>query len=285
MPIQFHTFDQQKIDRHKNHLDAMAANGKPQAYEVYVDALKVIPKTEDPAEFENYEDYMTPGTDTIKIVIYGSSQSPRNEKYVYSLKAKTPEEALDMGLSGIAFKSFTTKELALLKQDKDRKTLEQQEIEHLNSEIGELKAELAEKQQYVETLETAVEQAKANGNKIGGAHIGDILSVALEGILRRNTHIIAQIPALNGIADIINKDNASPMAAQQPDAEASFQRKAPAESAPALTVQEKEFLALYHEIQRHFTQEEFAQVIELIEELTRDKSKIAPALELLRDTQ
>ncbi|MGZ4064217.1 MAG: hypothetical protein ACXVP0_14680 [Bacteroidia bacterium] len=283
MPIQFHTFDQQKIDRHKNHLEAMAANGKPQAYEVYVDALKVIPKTEDPGEFENYEDYMTPGTDTIKLVIYGSAQSPRNEKYVYSLKAKTPEEALDMGLSGIAFKSFSTKELALLKHDKDRKTLEQQEIENLKKEIEELKGELEEKQQYVETLETAVEHAKANGNKIGGAHIGEILSVALEGILRRNTHIIAQVPALNGLAEIINKDNTKPAAAQQPDAEVSFQRKTPVESAPALSVQEKEFLALYHEIQRHFTEAEFAQVIEIIDELTKDKTKIAPVLELLRD--
>lgn len=280
MPIQIDVFSQQKVDRLKNHLEAMAEKGKAKFYEIFVDAMQAVPKTDEPKEFEAYEDYITPDTNTMKILIYSSGASPRNEKYMFSMKAKTQEEALDMSLNGIGFKSYTTKELDQLRVQRERKVNEQIEIHDLKKEIKELNHELDEKEQYIEKLEAGIEKAKANGNKIGGVHIGEIVSVALEGMVRRNTHLIAQVPALEGLAGIINKDNEKPPALNQPDAEVSFQKKS--EAAPALSEQEKEFLALFKEIQRHFSEAEIGQIIEMLEALSKDKTKISPVLELLQ---
>lgn len=281
MPIQFDAFSQPKIDRLKSHLEAMAEKGKAKFYEIYVDSMQAVPKTDEPKEFEGYEDYMTPDTNSVKILIYSSANSPRNEKYVFSMKAKTQEEALDMGLSGVAYKSYSTKELDQLRVQRERKVNEQIEIHDLQKEIKELNGELDEKEEYIQKLEAGIEKAKANGNKIGGMHIGEIVSVALEGMVRRNTHLIAQVPALEGLAGIIDKDNERPVQSiQQPDAEVSFKKKT--DSAPTLSEQEKEFLALFNEIQRHFSEAEIGQIIEMLELLSKDKSKISPVLDLLQ---
>lgn len=282
MPIQFDAFSQQKVDRLKSHLEAMAAKGKPKFYEIYVDSMQAVAKTDEPSEFEGYEDYMSPDTSTIKILIYCSGASPRNEKYVFSMKAKSQEEALDLGLNGIANRSYSTKELDQLRQQRERKTAEAIEIHDLKQEVKDLSDELDEKEAYIQQLEAGIEKAKENGNKIGGMHVGEIVSVALEGLVRRNTHLIAQVPVLEGLAGIIDKDNQRPQPAlNQPDAEVSFQKKT--EAAPALSEQEKEFLALFHEIQRHFNEGEISQIIDMLEALSKDKTKMALVLDLLQN--
>src|SRR3954466_10428259 len=81
MPIQFDKFDQQKVDNLKTHLDSSAKKGTPKTYEIHVDGVKAVMKTDDPNEFYNYEAYMKEDTNEIKVIIYGSNNSPRNDQY------------------------------------------------------------------------------------------------------------------------------------------------------------------------------------------------------------
>lgn len=281
MPKQFDVFDQQKVNNLKTHLDTMAAKGKAKFYEIYVDALKAVPKTDVAEEFESYEDYLTTNTNEIRIVIYYSEASPRNEQYVFSMKAKSPEEALDFGLNGVAFRSYSSKDLVQLRQQKERKTAETMEIQGLKRQISELNGEIEEKDQYIERLESGIEQAKANGNKIGGMHIGEIVSVALEGMVRRNTHLIAQVPVLNGLAGIIERDNVQPAQTitQQPETEVTFKKKE--QTTPVLSEEDQQCLGLMKNIQSHFTADEFTKVINILDALSKDKEQITPVMELL----
>jgi len=282
MPIQFDKFDQSKIDRLKSHLESLAEKGAPKFYEIFVDGLKAVPKTDEPKEFDGYEDYMTPETNQIKVVIYCSGASPRNDQYVFSLKAKSNEEAFNMGLNGFSIGNFTTNELKKLKIQRDQKLAVNAEVRELNGEIDELYKELDEKNAYIATLEKAVEEAKANGNKIGGFHAGEIISVALDGLLKKNAHRLAKLPGLDGLAGLLEQDNASNSSEQtQPDAEVSIKKKTQSESAE-LSEQDKNFLSLFHEIQKHFSQMEMDQVIEIIENLSKDKSKINEVLQVLK---
>lgn len=283
MPIQFDKFDQQKVDRLKSHLEAMASKGQAKFYEIYVDALKAVQKNDDPVEFEGYEDYMTADTNQIKVVIYSSGSSPRNEQYVFAMKAKNNEEAFDMGLNGLTMRGFTSSELKTIKEQRDKKADETFQIQELNAEIDELNAELTEKQTYISQLENGIETAKANGNKIGGHHIGDIVSVALEGLIKRNTHLLAQVPGLEGIAGLIENPNGTQSnPVTQPISEVTFKKAAQSESATPLTEHQKEFLALFGEIQRHFSEPEVTQVIDVLEALSRNKTKINAVLEILQ---
>ena len=88
MPIQFDKFEQSKIDRLKNHLSTLADKNKAKFYEIIVDGLKAVPKTDEISDFDAYEDYITKDTEQIKIVIYNTALSPRNDQYVFILQAK-----------------------------------------------------------------------------------------------------------------------------------------------------------------------------------------------------
>lgn len=283
MPIQFDNFDQQKVDRLKSHLVAMAEKGKAKHYEIFVDALKAVPKTDEPSEFDGYEDYMTADTEQIKICIYNTASSPRNDQYVFLIKARNREEATNLGLNGMPVKTFSRNSVSEWREAQDRKTAEGLEILSLKKENAELRRELAESEEYADTLASAVEAAKANGNKIGGVHWGEVLSVAFEGIVRRNTHIIAQIPAVSGLAGIIEKDNNRTELPQE-NAEVSFKKKETAtHNEPALTTEEKEFVKLFHELQKHFTEDEIGQVMQILDAFSKDKSQLQPVLELVQE--
>lgn len=284
MPIQFDKFDQQKVDRLKSHLESMAAKGAPKFYEIFVDGLKAVPKTDEPKDFEGYEDYMTPDTGQIKIVVYCSGASPRNDQYVYSMKAKSNEEALDFGLNGIAIKSFTTNELKELRLQRDQKAAYKDEIKELNEEIDDLYKDLDEKKVYIERLEKAVEVAKANGNKIGGVHVGEMFSVAAESFFKRNAHKIEKSLGVEGLSGFFNEaDESNTENKTLPETEVTLKKKNSSDGNAELSEQDKSFLALFREIQKHFSQSEFDQIIELVEKLSKDKSKIKLILDLLSE--
>lgn len=284
MPIQFDKFDQQKVDRIKTHLEAQASKGNAKFFEIYVDSLKAVQKTDEPKEFDGYEDYMTAETNQIKIVIYNSGSSPRNDQYVFSLRAKSPQEALENALDGIALSSLTKSELIELKEKREAQLAESQEIQRLHDEIDGLLAEREEREKYISQMEKGLEIAKDNGNKIGGVKIGDILSDALEGLVRRNTSFISQIPGLDGVAALIEKDTEEKQnsGSDTQQGEATFKKKNPTQDSYGLSEQEKQFLELYKQIQKYFSEEELNQVIEIIDRLTRAKDKILVVLELLR---
>ena len=76
-------YDQLKIDKLRHFLEDMAMKGHARSYEIFVDSLKVVPKTDDPKQFENYEYYMNENTEKVRILIYTSNLSPRNDQYCF----------------------------------------------------------------------------------------------------------------------------------------------------------------------------------------------------------
>lgn len=285
MPIQFDKFDQQKIDRIKTHLETQAGKGSAKFFEIYVDSLKAVQKTDEPKEFDGYENYMTSGTNEIKIVIYNSGVSPRNDQFVFSLKAKNSQEALENGLDGLSFKSLSKGELLELKEKREAQLAESLEIQNLEKEIDGLNKELDEKVEYIRQLEQGLEKAKANGGKIGGLKVSELLSDALDGFVRKNTSLIAQIPGLDGFANMIEKDTAAKQSPRvpEPESEVSFKKKSTTTDTTSLNEQEKQLMGLFKEMQKHFTEEEMTKVIEILDRLSRDKDKIQTILELLKD--
>ncbi len=286
MPIQFDNFDQNKIDRLKNHLTAMAEKGKAKFYEIFVDTLKAVIKTDEVSDFDSYEDYMNADTEQIKIIIYNSAQSPRNDQFVFLLKARNREEATNLGLSGMPIKKFSRNNVNEWREEQKYKGEQHHEISRLKRELSEQRRELEDKEEYIEKLEDLIEKAKKNGNKIGGVHLGDVLSVAFEGLVRRNTHLISKIPAVSGLAGIIEQDNLrldNDTQKATPETEVSFKKKETVVAQPVLSEQEQAFVNLFKELEKQFTEDELGLVMEVLDELSKDKTQLQTVLELLQD--
>lgn len=287
MPIQFDNFDQNKIDRLKNHLTAMAEKGKAKFYEIFVDTLKAVPKTDEVSDFESYEDYMNADTEQIKLIIYNSALSPRNDQFVFLVKARNREEAMNLGLSGMPIKKFSRNNVNEWREENKFKGEQYQENLRLKRELNEYRKELEEKETYIEQLEELIEKAKKNGNKIGGVHIGDVLSVAFEGLVRRNTHLIAKFPAASGLAGIIEQDNqrleTNPTPTTTEEAEVNFKKKETTVAPPVLNEQEQAFLNLFKELEKQFTEDELGLVMEVLDAFAKDKTSLQEVLDFLQD--
>ncbi|MBA2613356.1 MAG: hypothetical protein H0U95_15415 [Bacteroidetes bacterium] len=285
MPIQFDKFDQQKVDRLKTHLEAQAQKGNPKYYEIYVDSLKAVQKTDEPKEFDGYEDYMTADTAQIKIVIYNSGTSPRNDQFVFSLKAKNPQEALEMGLDGVSFKMLSKHELEELKANRANYLAESEAIQELEDQITDFEAAIVEKDKTIEILEQAIRHAKANGNKIGGLDLGMLLSEGIDYYIRQNTGAVARIPMLEGFAKAIEEDTRQKQLTSnpQPESEVTFTKKSETNPAPILSESEAHFLELFREIQKSFNEQEICDVIEILDRLSQNKKQLATVLELLEN--
>ena len=292
MPIQFDTYDQQKIDRLKSHLETQAKKGFPKFYEIFVDGLKAVPKTDEPTEFEDYENYMTANTYEIKILIYTSRHSPKNDKYVFSLQAKNLKEALDIGLDGLPQQMLSKSDLLDLKVKRDNYLAESKQIKELRDEVESLEKELENRESYIVILENAVERAKANGNKIGGIDVGQMFGTGVDYLLKKNAKAISEIPALGSIFSALTQ---SPESDEKTDAEpaepvqATFSKKSTETtdqvSPEHLSEEEKQLLILFKNIRKNFEEEEFFDLLEVIDRLSINKAKLAKVLDILKSNQ
>src|SRR5688572_23931668 len=139
MPVTSEKFDQLKIDKLKHFLEDMASKGQAKPFEIFVDNLKVVPKTEDPKEFDSYEFYMNEDTERVRILIYNSNLSPRNDQYCFMVQKTIGSKSLN-GLGEI--ESIVQEKLAA----RDR----EYEMNRLKEELEAAKQDLEETEEYAE---------------------------------------------------------------------------------------------------------------------------------------
>jgi hypothetical protein len=214
-----------KIALLRQMLENNAVAGTPTDYEIRVDSMKVIQRTNNPELFDNHEDFVNQDTSEIMVILYDGN-SRRSTRHIMSMKEEPKKEApppapIIQSLSGV--------EIERMMEDKLRAQREAWEHNLLKKENKELKESLEEAENESDKLVEAIEKAKENGNKIMGIHWGDIAGVAFEGILKRNVHLLAKIPAAGALAGIIAEDNRAQLEAAKEDEPmaVTFKQKSP----------------------------------------------------------
>lgn len=284
MPIQFDNYNAEKLEHLKMHLQHCAQRGQTKPYEIFVDTLKAVPKTEAIEDFYSFESYLNTDSERIKVIIYNSAQSPRNEQFVFVMKAASRDEAKELGLHGITSERFTKRSLGLWQQRSTEQALYKNEVQALKAEISRLKGVEREQAELIESYEKIIEKAKQNGNKIGGVHIGEVLSVAMEGLVRRNTHLLSKLPFGEELAGIIEKDNfdkANGLQQQQPEiSENSFSRIDA--NTPTSKQEISAFNELFLTLEKHFSEEEMQSIMHLLSALMEDPNLLPEFLKLIQ---
>lgn len=270
MPVSNENFDQLKVDKLKHFLEDMANKGQPRPFEIFVDSLKVIPKTDDPKDFDNYEYYMSEDTEKIRILIYNSNLSPRNDQYCFYVQKNRHDKAMN-GLG----------EIDTIIQEKLAARDKEYEFNKLKEELEETKKQLDESEEYAEGLETQLEELKANKYKLGNFNVGEIASLALEGIVRRNPQLLSKLPGGEALAGIIEQDNLDKrqLIPPVPEGEASFQKKAAATE--VLTEEQKRYAAFLAQLEQTFNEAQLADVMLIIQKLAEEPAQLETTKKLL----
>jgi hypothetical protein len=272
MPVKNDKYDQLKIDRLKKYLEDMASKGQPKFYEIFVDGLKAVPKTDNPAEFEGYELYMNEDTEKIRILIYYTANTPRNDQYCFHVQGQN-------GLNGL----HGLGNINQMIQEKLDAQKEQLEKEKLLLELEEAKTKLQESEDYAEMLEQQVEDFKSQKFKLGNINLGELASVAMESMMRRNVHLLTKIPGGAALAGIIDEDTKekekqflNPTTAQ-PEAAASFQPK----TESTLSQEQQGVFDFLQQLNTHFNQQELEKLMHIIQAFAEEKKHLQTVAELL----
>jgi hypothetical protein len=266
-------YDPIKVEKIKHLLFNFQQKGSPRSFEVYVDEMKVVDRSDNPEDFDTYQDFMDEDTKYIRIIIYYSLNSPRNEQYFFELNP-SKSKPFSGELSGFELETKIDEKLIV---ERSKWETEQRQKEQAK-EIQELKAKLTDAEEYITTLENSVEDLKTNGTK-AKAGWGEIASVALEGIIRRNPQLLTAIPGGEALAGILSESPQQKAIEDTPQSEVSFQPKT--ESASTST-ENSERLIVIKMIQDNFDPVQLAKVWEILKELSENPDSIQPVLELLQ---
>lgn len=276
MPVTNDTYDQLKIDKLKHFLEAQAQKGQAKPFEIFVDNLKVVSKTEDPKEFDSYEFYMNEDTEKVRILIYNSNLSPRNDQYCFMVQKNINSGKSLNGLGEI--EGIIQEKLAA----RDR----EHEMNKLKEELETTKQELEETEEYAEKLEKEIEYLKENKFKLGNINIGELASVALEGMVRRNPQLLTKIPGIgDGLAGIIEQDNRDKeKLLSQPatsETKVSFEK----ETTPEITEEEKRHLVYLRKLEQTFNREQAEMFNAVIHAMVEEPTIIPTILDLINRKQ
>lgn len=279
-------YDLVKIERLKHHLESAAEKGRPKFYEVYVDNLKAVDKTCDPDVFDEYLVYMCEDTRMVKVLIYTSTETcPRNDKFIYTVTSaeKEREEKRKGELSGLEVEE---KIHAVVQQEREKMA-----TELLKKELQETKEELEEAESYIDELEKKLSEAKST-KAVQKENLGEVVSLALESMIRRNSHLLSGIPLVGqGLAGAVEQDNKRLEGVSQTpslgeEAKVSFKRvrsDEPPTSKESISEEDKQTLDYFQSVRQAFTEPELIQVLEIIAVLSNQKESIPSVLELLKE--
>lgn len=281
MAITSETYDQLKIDKLKLYLQTQVDRGAARYFEIFVDNLKAVHKTNDINEFDSFEDYMTEDTERIRILVYTSNPtSPRNDQYVYKMKKSEEQKVIVQApaLSGIEIESRIEEKL---QTHRDR-----WEHEALLKELEQTKQQLKESEEYAEKLVAELNIFRSKKLHWGNVNLGELASVVVEGIVRRNPQMVAKLPGGETLAGIIEDDNrerANPTTQVSEGTKVSFKMKSDEDEKEKiiLTEEEKGYLNFMRGIADSFEDEEIIILTQVINKLEDDTTQLKPVAELL----
>ncbi|MDE3248118.1 MAG: hypothetical protein KGO82_05655 [Bacteroidota bacterium] len=177
------------------------ASGQPRDYEIKVDELRIIQRTNDPERFFLHEEFIQPDTRCLTISIYegGSRKSTR-----YQLHFQEMPQQQQATLSGI-------EDLVKEKLEQHKQQLNKEQLE---ARCAGLEEQLSEAEKYHEVLERQIEELQRKKLNLRD-HIGEIASQALEGLFIRNADKLRNVPVLGGLAGLIGATNIDANAAPE----------------------------------------------------------------------
>ena len=216
MPVVEERFNQEKINSLKRYLEKEATKNRTREYEIIIDGFKVVPRTDDVTEFEDYEDEMRENTKNISFIIY-ELNSNRNTRYSFNLNPENPISSQPVNGLGSLGEIDQLIQQRLDEKDKDY------QINALKERVKSLEDELDEAEEYHDILKNDIEKLKESKYDFNGFNLIEIGGEILKHTLVANAN---KSPLTNQLAGILgaisNQSNAHQNHQPPQEGEVSF---------------------------------------------------------------
>ncbi len=249
-----------------------AEQGQPRDYEIKVDDLKVVQRTDDPERFHQHEEFVQPDTQCITISIFdgGSRRCAKYQLYLGDTRPNLKEATL----SGIEDTI----------QEKITAERRQWEYEQIKKEKEDLEKQLAEAEEYAEDLEKALKATREEFDalkqkRVGMAEMnaGKMLGFAADYLVKNQSSLVKKMPLLSGLSGILGGEENAPDTMVNTSSDggsgstvsASFSKK---QGQSDQIIESK--LLFFIQMEEAFTEPQLEKTIEIIDYLTRQPEQV-----------
>lgn len=256
-------------------------SGKPKDYEIKVDGMKVVSRTNDTEQFDSHEDFITESTQSVTILVYDGA-SRNNTKHIFSLKeepVRKEEKAPPAPtLSGAEIEKRVSAEV----EEKVKQVKRELKYEQTQEENKELKEENAGLYEVIEKWkERYAKLEKKRGME--SYNFGKIAGGVVDTLAKKNAHVIAQIPGLEGLPDLLAQAEGEEPESHE-ESEASFSKKSKGEQAQAkLSPEQKEHLRILGDMEAELGRAQLREVMQIFDLLREKPEAICPVITFIED--
>jgi len=264
MAVNHSNYDAGKIENLLQRIKNAWETEQKQDYEIYVDGMKVVPRTANPQPFETHSDFINEDSRCMTILLFKGA-SRMNDKYFFYFKEVPKKETSLSGLPGnMTLSEYDTKQ--------KESFLKEVRLDQLEKENAELKSEVADKDKTIEQLSTRLQEMH-DGKLIS---IGEMGSAVFMRLLQ-HPKMRETFPVLEGLSN-------SQKSEVSPEQEASFSRKEEhEEDDPLVNLSEEQqrHLILIHDLQERLNNFQLASVMHILDILTKCPEAIGSTLKHL----
>ena len=266
-----------KLSQFKMWLHDMVDKGEGKYFEVYVDDVKVVPRTNKIESLDDHKVYLEDTTETVKVFIYNTENSNRYQQFTFFIeKKKAIENAVQVqtplqGLSGIELENRINQSLA---QERER-----WQTDLLKRDFETCKKELQDAEEYIDDLEKQLSHYKSKKLHLGDVNLGEVASIVLEGMVKRNPHWVAKLPGGDALAGLIAKEATENTTAEVIENEVMFKKKSASDD--KVSDETKAQLELLKQLESHFDQKQLDKIMLILQSFAEEPKNIETVFELL----
>jgi hypothetical protein len=279
---QSNPYNDVKLSQFKMWLQDMGEKGDKKYFEVFVDDVKVVPHTNKIESLDDHKVYIDDTTSTVKVFVYNTENSNRYQQFTFSFEKKKPvEQNLNnniqqtQGLSGIELENRINERLSLsIAQERER-----WQTDLMKRDFEECKKKLHDAEEYIDELEDKLNQFKGKKLIWGDVSLGDVASVIVEGMVKRNPHWVAKLPGGDALAGLIAKEATETTTAEVIENEVEFKKKTSVDDSVSAEV--KAQLGFLKQLETHFNQEQLDSIMLILQSFVDDPKQIETVFELL----
>lgn len=262
MPLIEEKFDQHKIDSLKRYLQRETEKGRAKNFEIIVDGFKVVSRTENVEEFEDYENEIKGSTRNLSILIFDGPGTNRNTRYSFILQGEPTARSSQAG-NGLG---EIDQVIAQKLEERER----EHELSRLKEQLSATKTQLAEAEEYADSLQKRIKEMEEK-RYVQAVSIGEVASVVLKTLVKQHA---ARIPGGQALAGLLGADvpEELPTAAlPAPEGSASFEKQPVTEPMDELT---RNRLSLIEQMQQRFNEQQMIAVFSILDCLAAAPDKI-----------
>jgi hypothetical protein len=262
MPLIEEKFDQHKVDSIKRFLQREADKERPRDYEIMIDGFRVVSRTSDITEFDDYEQELKGDNRNLSILVFDGPSTNRNTRYSFALQGDTMVRSMP-ATNGLG-------EIEQVIADKLAEREREIELQQLKDQLKSTKAQLTESEEYADLLQKRIKDMEAQ-RYTHAVSLGEVASVVLKTLVKQHA---ARIPGGQALAGLLGADTTEELPAPEVEdtsSPVSFEKQPEPEP---LDEQTRNRLTLIAQMQERFNEQQMIAVFTILDALAASPDKI-----------